>query len=61
MLGVPRPYATLSPDQPLEVVVETRDGSRALVVGKLRSVPESAGGQAIRIVVTEATARPLVD
>ena len=39
--------------------METRDGARALVVGTLRSVPEAAGGQAIRIVVTEATARPI--
>jgi hypothetical protein len=51
---MPRPYATLSPGQLLEVEVVQPDGGRALVVGKLDAVPVAAGGQALRIVVCDA-------
>lgn len=58
---MPRPYATLSPDQPLEIVVEHRGGGRALVRGTLRRVPLMAGGEAMRIELVDATAVPLPD
>ena len=56
---MPRPYATLSPGQLLEVEVVQRDGGRALVVGKLDAVPEAAGGRALRIRVCDAQVRAL--
>ena len=56
---MPRPYATLTPGQRIEAEVVQPDGGRALVVGKLDSVPEAAGGQALRIVVCDARAEAL--
>lgn len=49
-------------DRPLEVVVEGRDGSRAIVRGTLTAVPHAVyGGVALRIVVSDAVAEPLTD
>lgn len=59
MPDVPRPYATVSPGQLLEVEVVQPDGAHALVVGKLDAVPEAAGGKAPRIRVCDAQVRPL--
>lgn len=56
---MPRPYATLAPGQRLEVLVESTDGGRVLVTGTLRSVPEAAGGRAIRLLLVDAVARPV--
>jgi hypothetical protein len=53
-----RPYY-LTPGQLLEVEVVLPDGGRALVVGKLDAVPESAGGRALRIRVCEAEVQAL--
>jgi hypothetical protein len=46
-------YAICSGDR-IEVEVVQPDGARALVVGKLDAVPESAGRRALRIVVRDA-------
>jgi hypothetical protein len=47
-----RPSYTTCPGDRLEVEVVQPDGGRALVVGKLDAVPESAGRRALRIVVS---------
>lgn len=49
-----RPIYRIRPGDRLEVVVVQPDGGRALVIGKLDAVPESAGGLALRIVVCDA-------
>ncbi len=46
-------YRVFSGDQ-IEVEVVQPDGGRALVRGKLDSVPEAAAGRALRIVVCDA-------
>lgn len=53
-----RPYS-LRPGQRLVVEVVQPDGRRALVAGVLDSVPETAHGQALRIVVCDAQVRAL--
>jgi hypothetical protein len=54
-----RPSYRIFPSDRLEVEVVHPDGGRALVVGKLDAVPESAGGRALRIIVTDARIAPL--
>jgi hypothetical protein len=54
-----RPSYRIFPSDRLEVEVVHPDGARALVVGKLDAVPESAGGRALRIIVTDARIAPL--
>jgi len=49
-----RPSYKVCPGDCIEVEVVHPDGGRALVVGKLDSVPEAAGGRALRIVVCDA-------
>jgi hypothetical protein len=58
MPDMPRPYATVSPGQLLEVEFVQPDGARALVIGELDAVPEAAGGQAPRIRVCDAQRPP---
>jgi hypothetical protein len=54
-----RPSYTIHPGDRLEVEVVQPDGGRALVVGKLDAVPESAGGRALRIRVCDAAVTSL--
>jgi hypothetical protein len=49
-----RPTYAICPGDRLEVEVVRPDGGCALVVGKLDSVPEAAGGRALRIRVCDA-------
>jgi len=44
----------ICPGDLIEVEVVQCDGGCALVVGKLDTVPEAAGGRALRIVVCDA-------
>jgi hypothetical protein len=53
-----RPY-TLTPGQQLEVEIVEPDGGRALVVGRLDAVPDTAHGRALRIRMREAQVRVL--
>jgi hypothetical protein len=46
-----RPTYAICPGDLIEVEVVQRDGGCALVVGKLDTVPEAAGGRVLRIVV----------
>jgi hypothetical protein len=48
------PPTRSAPGDRLEVEVVQPDGGRAVVVDKLDSVPEAAGGRALRIVVCDA-------
>ena len=52
-----RPAYSIRPGDRLEVVQP--NGDRALVIGKLDAVPESAGGRALRIRVCDARVTPL--
>ena len=54
-----RPAYKICPGDRLEVEVVQPDGGRALVVGKLDAVPESAGGRALRVRVCDARVTPL--
>lgn len=54
-----RPAYKICPGDRIEVEVVRPDGGHALVVGKLDSVPEVAGGRALRIVVCDAQVRAL--
>ena len=49
-----RPAYSIRPGDRLEVEVIRPDGGRALVVGKLDTVPEAAGGRALQLVVCDA-------
>ncbi len=48
------PAYKICPGDRIEVEVVQPDGGRALVRGKLDSVPEAAAGRALRIVVCDA-------
>lgn len=52
-----RPYR-LKPGNPIVIEVRHRDGSVAVVRGRVDSVPHLAGEVAQRIVVVDATAEP---
>jgi hypothetical protein len=54
-----RPSYAICPGDRLEVEVVQPDEGRALVVGKLDAVPETAGGRALRIVVCDPRVTPL--
>jgi hypothetical protein len=54
-----RPAYKICPGDRLEVEVVQPDGGRALVAGKLDTVPLAAGGLALRIVVCDAQIRVL--
>jgi hypothetical protein len=57
-----RPKYAICPGDRIEVEIVQPDGGRALralVVGVLDSVPEAAGGLALRIVVCDAEVRAL--
>jgi hypothetical protein len=49
-----RPTYTISPGDRLEVEVVQPNGARALVTGKLDSVPDTTHGRALRIRVVDA-------
>ena len=49
-----RPTYAICPGDLIEVEIVQPDGGSALVVGKLDTVPEAAGGRALRIVVCDA-------
>jgi len=55
-----RPYK-LMPGAPITFEVHCLDGSRAVVTGIVDKVPHLAGEVAQRVVVTQATAMPVVD
>ena len=55
---VVRPYH-LRPGQRLEVEVVQPDGGRALVVGVLDAVPDTAHGRALKIKVCDARVQAL--
>ena len=58
--GMPlRPTYSVRPGDQIEVVVVQPDGGRALVIGTLDAVPETAGGRALRPVVSNARTTPL--
>jgi len=54
-----RPTYGICPSNRIEVEIVQPDGGRALVVGKLDAVPESAGGRALRVRVCDARVTPL--
>lgn len=54
-----RPIYRIRPGDRIEVEIVQPDGGRALVVGKLDAVPETAGGLALRIRVCDAVAQAL--
>jgi hypothetical protein len=54
-----RPQYAIRPGDQIEVEIVQPDGGRALVVGKLDAVPESAGGRALRVRVCDARVTPL--
>ena len=49
-----RPTYAICPGDLIEVEIVQPDGGCALVVGKIDTVPEAAGGRALRIVVCDA-------
>ena len=55
------PGPEICPGDGIEVEIVQADGGRALAVGKLDSVPEAAGGRALRIVVCDARVTALPD
>ena len=54
-----RPAYKICPGDRIEVEVVQPDGGRALVVGKLDAVSDTAGGRALRIRVCEAQVQAL--
>ena len=54
-----RPSYKICPGDRVEVEIVQPDGGRALVVGKLDTVPEAAGGCAMKIVVCDAQIKML--